>query len=83
MNSILVLAAVVGTSLIVSPASAAPYPFGSKFKGDGTYYGDVSPGEGNCAIEHPIPSMYDGMIPMAVSLYGMYDDSAICGACIE
>ena len=83
MNNILVLAAVVSTSLMLSPASAAPYPYGKKFKGDGTYYGDVSPGEGNCAIEHPIPSMYNGMIPMAVSLYGMYDDSTICGACIE
>ena len=77
------LAAVTQTSLMLVPAGAAPYPFGSKFSGDGTYYGDVSPGDGNCAIGYPIPDMYDGMIPMAVSLHDMYDNSAICGACIE
>ena len=83
-NSILILAAVVSASLfLLSPASAAHYPYGNKFSGDGTYYGDVSPSDGNCAIDYPIPSMYDGMIPMAVSLYNMYDDSAMCGACIE
>ena len=82
-DNIMSLSAVVGASLMLSPASAATYPFGSKFKGDGTYYGDVSPSEGNCAIEHPIPSTYNGMIPMAISLHDMYDDSTICGACIE
>ncbi|CAM9664879.1 unnamed protein product, partial [Laminaria digitata] len=83
MNDILVLAAAVSTSLLLNPASAAPYPFGGKFSGDGTYYGDVSPSEGNCAFEHPLPSMYNGMIPMAISLHDMYDDSTMCGACIE
>ena len=83
MRSILALAAVATTSLMFCPATAAPYPFGNKFSGDGTYYGNVSPSDGNCAIEYPIPSMYRGMIPMAVSLYDMYDDSVMCGACIE
>lgn len=85
-TSILALAAAAGTSLLLAAvplASAAPYPFGVDFKGEGTYYGDVSPGDGNCAIEDPIPSMYAGMIPMAVSLYDMYENSAVCGACIE
>ena len=81
--NILVLAAVGSTSLILSPVTAAPYPFGGKFSGDGTYYGDVSPSEGNCAIEHPIPAMYNGMIPMAISLHEMCDDSTMCGAYIE
>lgn len=84
MSNILVLAAAAGTSLLLAPvASAAPYPFGVDFSGEGTYYGDVSPGDGNCAIEDPIPSMYNGMIPMAVSLYDMYENSAVCGACVE
>ena len=78
MNSILVvLAAVTTSSLVLSTASADPYPFGKKFSGDGTYYGNVSPGEGNFTIESPVLSMYDGMIPMAVPLYGLYDDSKI------
>lgn len=85
MSNMLVLTAAAATSLLLlaSGASAAPYPFGVDFSGEGTYYGDVSPGDGNCAIEDPIPSMYSGMIPMAVSLYDMYENSAVCGACVE
>eukprot|EP00904_Undaria_pinnatifida_P005778 jgi/Undpi1/232/HiC_scaffold_1.g00229.m1 len=85
----LALATITCTSLLamlVAPVAPLPagdrYPFGSKFSGDGTFYGDVPPGDGNCAIEYPVPDMYEGMIPMAVSLYDMYDDSAMCGACI-
>ena len=77
MNNILVVLAAVTSSLVLGPVSADPYPFGKKFGGDGTYYGNFSPGEGDCTVESPVPSMYDGMIPMAVSLYGLYDDSKI------
>ena len=83
MHNTLVPAAVTRPSMVLSPASAAPCPFGNKFSGDGTYYGNVSPGKGNCAIECLVLSTYDGVIPRAVSFYGMYDDSKTFGACIE
>lgn len=83
LSNVFVLAAVAAASLLLHLASAASYPYDQKFSGDGTYYGETHPGDGNCAIEEPVPSMYDGMIPMAVSLGEMYDGSKICGACIE
>ncbi|CAM9965889.1 unnamed protein product [Ascophyllum nodosum] len=59
---------------------ANSYPFdGTTFSGDGTYYGETS--NGNCAIM-PIPSMYSGMIPVALNA-GQYGGSEMCGACIE
>lgn len=73
---------IAATSPMLARAVRDRYPFGSKFTGDGTYYGEIPPGDGHCAIEHPLPDMYEGMIPMAVSLHDMYDDSAMCGACI-
>lgn len=69
--------------LLPLSSSALTYPYGETFTGDGTYYGEIPLGDANCAFDDPQPSIYDGMIPMAVSKYNMYDGSAICGACLE
>ncbi|CAN0291073.1 unnamed protein product, partial [Ascophyllum nodosum] len=66
---------------IASSADSSAYPYdGSTFVGHGTYYGETS--NGNCAIRSPIPSMYDGMIPVALNS-AQYGGSEMCGACIE
>lgn len=48
-----------------NPVHAKEYPYGEEFSGDATYYGYTT--RGNCAIREPIPSMYGGMIPVALN----------------
>lgn len=59
-----------------------PPPYDEQFSGDATYYGVTPDGDGNCAIQSPLPEMYDGMIPVALN-DEQYADSYMCGACIE
>lgn len=67
-------------SVVVAEGNALSWPYDESFKGDGTYYGPSQ--SGHCSITEPIPSMYNGMV--AVALNGaQYADSFMCGACIE
>lgn len=50
-----------------------------KFFGEGTYYGYTA--AGNCAMRGPLPSMYKGMVPIAMN-NKQYGDSDACGACL-
>lgn len=53
------------------------------FTGDGTYYGPISNGNGNCAMRGSLPGgVYDGMIAVAIN-GEQYESSKMCGACIE
>lgn len=42
-------------------------PYDERFYGEGTVYGESPVSSGNCAIREPLPSMYDGMIPVALN----------------
>ncbi|CAM9561036.1 unnamed protein product, partial [Ascophyllum nodosum] len=57
-------------------------PYDGRFYGEGTVYGEAPVGSGNCAIREPLPSMYDGMIPVALN-DAQYGNSEMCGACIK
>ena len=41
--------------------------YDTQFNGEGTVYGEVPTGSGNCAIRSPLPDMYSGMIPVALN----------------
>ncbi|CAM9505515.1 unnamed protein product, partial [Sphacelaria rigidula] len=72
-------ACTVTAAVLCSSATAAPY--GQTFTGEGTYYGDIPIGSGNCAMRGDL-SVYDGMIPLAINA-AQYEGSMMCGACIE
>lgn len=57
-------------------------PYGETFTGEGTYYGEIPASAGNCAMRGELPSMYSGMIPVAIN-GPQYDNAMMCGACIE
>lgn len=68
--------------LALSPVlihAVSPSDYGKVFHGDGTYYGYTT--DGNCAIRAPFPSMYNGMVPVAIN-NDQYDGSLACGACV-
>lgn len=56
--------------------------YGTRFHGDGTYYGQTD--GGNCAMGKKglLPRMYQRMLPVAIN-EEQYANSASCGACIE
>eukprot|EP00903_Cladosiphon_okamuranus_P017318 g15956.t1 len=86
-NLLLATTALASAALLLSAAADSivpmiPTPYDERFTGDATYYGAIPDGEGNCAIRPPLPSMYDGMIAVALN-DAQYGDSVMCGACIE
>lgn len=75
-------AALPRTAVADSIIPMIPAPYDETFTGEATYYGTIPDGAGNCAIQPPLPAMYDGMIPVALN-NDQYGDSVMCGACIE
>jgi expansin (peptidoglycan-binding protein) len=65
---------------IAHTVAALSTPYNSPFTGDGTYYGESD--GGNCGLNNPVPSMYAGMVPVAMNKE-QYEESAICGACLS
>lgn len=50
------------------------------FSGTATYYEETS--EGHCALRNPLPSIYDGLQPVAINS-PQYNGSTSCGMCIQ
>ena len=62
-GNVIFLAAMALLPLTASAGDA----YDKKYSGDGTVYGKLATGSGNCAIKSPLPSMYSGMIPVALN----------------
>ena len=62
-----VAALLLAANALRTAASWKIEPYDERFYGEGTVYGEVPVGSGNCAIREPLPSMYDGMIPVALN----------------
>lgn len=83
----LLAAAMASTALLHNAVADSiipmiPAPYDERFTGEATYYGVIPDGDGNCAMQPPLPAMYDGMMPVALN-NDQYGDSVMCGACIE
>jgi expansin len=69
--------ALTAVAVLVILSVAQGIQFGKTYIGEGTYYGESS--NGNCALRDPVPSIYKGMIPIAINA-AQYSGS--CGACL-
>ncbi|PXF45115.1 Expansin-YoaJ [Gracilariopsis chorda] len=78
MNSPVILALALLLAVVANAMS--PNDYYRVFHGEGTYYGYTT--RGNCAIRSPMPSMYNGMLPVAIN-NAQYENSASCGACLQ
>lgn len=67
-------------SLIVRSTGFGMEDYKNTIPGEGTYYGFTT--GGNCAMRGELPSMYKGMVPIAIN-DEQYADSMSCGACLE
>lgn len=80
ISSVFVSAVALFGAVYAGEADNTDYPYDRTYKGDGTYYDYTS--NGHCTIGQPVPAMYQGMIPMAIST-AQYGKSWLCGACVE
>lgn len=61
-------------------AQAMSSSYNTMYQGDATYYGESN--GGNCVLRNPVPSMYSGMVPVAMNGV-QYENSELCGACLR
>jgi expansin (peptidoglycan-binding protein) len=87
MSANVVAAAATATAVVVAvllalagPADAISSTYGTTVQGRATYYGKTS--GGNCVLRNPVPSMYAGMVSVAMN-QPQYENSALCGACLR
>ena len=67
VNAFFGVAVLLAANALRPAASWKIEPYDEHFYGEGTVYGEAPVGSGNWAIQEPLPSIYDGMIPVALN----------------